>query len=342
MFDFGTAIDLPLIWALLIGFAIFVYVILDGFDLGVGILFPFAPTDNCRNRMIMSIAPFWDGNETWLILGGGGLFAAFPLVYSIVMPAFYTPIIIMLLALIFRGVSFEFRFKATGKMKKFWDYSFHFGSLIAGFAQGLILGGFLEGVSIVNNKFAGLPYGWLTPFSIFCGFALVFSYALLGATWLIYKTCSETHDWARKVAVYVCIYVFFFSGIISLFAPLLNDYIFNRWFDKINLLFIGWLPILVISGFAYLYRVLHRDITPDNDYKPFLISISLFSLLSIGLAYSIWPYIIPYQMTIWQGAAVSRSQSLLLVGALLVVPVILAYTAYSYYVFRGKTDMYEY
>lgn len=338
MFDFGAYIDLPLIWALIIGFAIFVYVILDGFDLGVGILFPFAPSDSCRDTMITSIAPFWDGNETWLILGGGGLFAAFPLVYSVAMPAFYMPVILMLLALIFRGVSFEFRFKATGKMRNFWSYAFHFGSLIAALAQGFILGGFLEGVSVANNKFSGVPFGWLTPFSVFCGIALVFSYALLGSTWVIMKTHGKTHDWAQKVSTYVGMYVFLFAGIISLFAPFLNGYIFARWFTWENIVVIGWLPVLVISGFVYLYKVLHTY-NESNDYKPFLVTIGLFTLLCLGFAFSIWPYILPYNITIWQGAAASRSQSLLLVGALLVVPIMLVYVAYSYYIFRGKTDI---
>jgi cytochrome d ubiquinol oxidase subunit II len=338
MFDFGPYIDLPFIWAGIIGFAIFVYIILDGFDLGTGILFPFAPSDECRNKMIMSIAPFWDGNETWLVLGGGGLFAAFPYAYSIVMPGFYMPIIIMLLALIFRGVSFEFMFKTSGHMKKFWGYAFHFGSLAATFCQGMILGGFIEGISMVNGKSSGVPYDWFSAFSLFCGIAITFSYALIGSTWLIMKTADITHDWAKKVTFYISIYVFLFTGAISLFSPLLNEYIYNRWFTSTNLLLIGWLPLLVIFGFIYLYRTLY-NLTEKNDHYPFFITIGIFTLCCIGLAFSIWPYIVPYQITIWQGAASSRSLSLLLVGAVLVVPMILFYTAYTYYVFRGKTEV---
>lgn len=341
MFDFGTYLDLPMIWGGIIGLAIFIYVVLDGFDLGTGILFPFAPSEDCRNKMIMSIAPFWDGNETWLILGGGGLFAAFPLVYSIVMPAFYMPVIVMLLSLVFRGVSFEFRFKATGRMKKLWDYCFHFGSLVAAFSQGIILGGFIEGIKIIDKKFAGIPFDWLSPFSIFCGISLTFSYALLGSTWIIMKTHGKTHDWAKSVSIYVSIYVLLFTGAVSLFSPLLNDFIFERWFNKDNLLFIGWLPILVITCFVYLHKTLN-NLTEKTDHYPFLITITIFTLLSCGLAFSVWPYIIPYDITIWDGAASTRSLSLLLVGAVIVVPIVLAYTAYSYYVFRGKTDLTSY
>lgn len=341
MFDFGPYIDLPLVFASIIGFAIFVYVILDGFDLGVGILFPFAPTDECRDKMIMSIAPFWDGNETWLILGGAGLFVAFPTVYSIVMPGFYLPVILMLLALIFRGVSFEFRFKAKGKVKKLWDYCFHFGSLTAGFAQGLILGGFIEGVSIKGNEFAGIPFDWLSPFSLFCGIAMVFSYALLGSTWLLMKTADKTQAWALKVAKYVSIYVCFFTGAISLFSPLINNYIYNRWFGGEDIFIIMWLPIAVLITFIYLFKNI-INFEEKNYYKPFLLSILIFCFCSLGLAFSIWPYIIPYSVTIWEGAGTDRSLSFLLVGALLVVPVMLVYIGYSYYIFRGKTDLKEY
>lgn len=337
MFDFGMYIDLPFVWAGIIGFAIFVYIVLDGFDLGTGILFPFAPSEECRNKMIMSIAPFWDGNETWLILGGGGLFAAFPYAYSIVMPGFYIPIIIMLLALVFRGVSFEFRFKASGRMKNFWDYCFHFGSLTAAFCQGIILGGFIEGVSMNNGKFSGIPFDWLSGFSLFCGIAITFSYALIGSTWLIMKTSGRTHDWAKKVSTYVGIYVFLFTGAISLFSPLINNYIYTRWFTAENFMLIGWLPILIILGFIYLYKTLH-NLTDKNDYVPFVITIGIFTLCCLGLAFSIWPYIVPYEITIWQGAASSKSLSLLLVGAIPVIPIILIYTAYTYYIFRGKTD----
>ena len=192
MFSFESFLDLPLVWYSLIGTAILMYILLDGFDLGVGILFPFAPSDQCRDRMMNSIAPFWDGNETWLVLGGGGLFAAFPLAYAILMPAFYIPIILMLLGLIFRGVAFEFRFKATGKSRRIWDYSFHFGSLVATFMQGMVLGTFVHGIAVDGRNFGGGAFDWLNAFSVMTGAALVTGYALLGATWTIMKTEADT------------------------------------------------------------------------------------------------------------------------------------------------------
>jgi cytochrome d ubiquinol oxidase subunit II len=341
MFDFGNFIDLPLIFACIIGFAIFVYVILDGFDLGVGILFPFAPSDNCRDKMIMSIAPFWDGNETWLILGGGGLLVAFPKVYSIAMPGFYMPIIIMLLALIFRGVSFEFRFKAKGNLITFWNYCFHFGSMIAAFAQGLILGGFIEGVHIKGNAFAGVTFNWMTPFSLFCGLAVIFSYTLLGSTWLVMKTHAKTQEWALKVSKYVGIYVLLFCGAVCTFSPLINNYIYHRWFGGDHIFMIIWLPIAVATAFYFLFKYL-INYKEKNNYKPFLLSIIIFTLCSLGLAFSIWPYIIPYSLTIWEGAGTTRSLSFLLIGVSVIIPLMLFYISYTYYVFRGKTDLSEY
>ena len=216
MFSFESFLDLPLIWYALIGTVIFLYVLLDGFDLGVGILFPFAPTDACRDRMMNSIAPFWDGNETWLVLGGGGLFAAFPLAYAILMPAFYIPIILMLLGLIFRGVAFEFRFKATGQSRRIWDYSFHIGSLVATFMQGMVLGTFVHGIAVEGRNFAGGPFDWLSAFSVMTGVALVTGYALLGATWTIMKTEGDTQRWARKCARYMMLCVVLFMGLVSL------------------------------------------------------------------------------------------------------------------------------
>ncbi|MBC8443741.1 MAG: cytochrome d ubiquinol oxidase subunit II [Deltaproteobacteria bacterium] len=212
MFSLEAIIDLPLVWYALIITAVILYVILDGFDLGVGILFPFAPTDQCRDRMMNSIAPFWDGNETWLVLGGGGLFAAFPLAYAILMPALYIPVIGMLLGLIFRGVAFEFRFKATGRSRRLWDYAFHFGSLLAAFMQGMIIGTIVQGVSVAGRSFSGNPFDWITAYSVMTGIAIIFGYALLGATWLVMKTEDVTQKWARKCASYVLGYVGLFMA----------------------------------------------------------------------------------------------------------------------------------
>jgi len=254
MFNLAPFIDLPLVWGILIAAVILLYVLLDGFDLGVGILFPFAPTDHCRDRMMHSIAPFWDGNETWLVLGGGGLFAAFPLAYAVLMPAFYIPIILMLLGLIFRGVAFEFRFKASGKSKRLWDYAFHFGSLVASFMQGGILGGFVQGVAVEGRSFSGGPLDWLSAFSVMTGLAVVFGYALLGSTWLVMKTEADTQAWARKTAAYVLLYVGLFMVLVSISMPFLHGYIHDLWFGMPH--FFLLLPIalttLAIFIFAWL------------------------------------------------------------------------------------------
>lgn len=337
MFDFSPFVDLPLLWGGIIATAIFLYVLLDGFDLGVGILFPFAPSDTCRNKMMNSVAPFWDGNETWLVLGGGGLFAAFPLAYAILMPAFYIPIIMMLLGLIFRGVAFEFRFKSQGKMRKIWDYSFHFGSLSATFFQGLILGSFVEGVIVSGRSFGGKAFDWLTPFSVMTGIALIFGYALLGATWIIMKTEDNTQEWGRKSALYILVYVALFMGLVSLWAPFLNGHINTRWFSMPNILYLSPIPLLTGIAFLSLYRVL----LTKKEASPFLISIFLFVLGYMGLSISLWPWIVPYQVSLWQAAADPKSLSLMLVGVSLFLPFVLGYTCYSYYVFRGKSNHHD-
>lgn len=334
MFSFESFLDLPLIWGGLIVTAIFLYVILDGFDLGVGILFPFAPSNKCRNRMMNSIAPFWDGNETWLVLGGGGLFAAFPLAYAIVMPALYIPVILMLLGLIFRGVAFEFRFKATGQSRKIWDYAFHFGSLIATFTQGMILGGFVQGIEVAGRSFAGGPIDWLSAFSVMTGFALICGYALLGATWLIMKTEDITQAWARKCAAYVLVFVAVFMGLVSLTMPFLNADVKNLWFSMPNFFILLPLPLLSVV----LVVLLWRDLNTQKEYRPFLLSLGIFLMNYIGLGISLWPWLVPYKITLWQAAAAPESQSLLLIGTVIMLPVVLTYTGYSYYIFRGKTS----
>ncbi len=334
MFSFENFLNLPLIWYSIIATAIFLYVLLDGFDLGIGILFPFAPSDQCRDRMMNSIAPFWDGNETWLVLGGGGLFAAFPLAYAILMPAFYIPIILMLLGLIFRGVAFEFRFKATDKSRKLWDYAFHFGSLAATFMQGMILGGFVQGVVVEGRSFAGGGFDWLNAFSVMTGVALVCGYALLGSTWLVMKTDDITQKWARKCAGYVLFYVAFFMGLVSLSMPLMNNAVKNLWFSLPNFFFLLPMPLLSFGLLVAIWRDLHTQ----REYRPFFSSFGLFFMNYIGLGISLWPYIVPFKITIWQAAAAPESQSLLLIGTIIMLPVVLAYTGYCYYIFRGKTS----
>jgi cytochrome d ubiquinol oxidase subunit II len=334
MFSLEHAIDLPLVWYALIATAIFLYVLLDGFDLGVGILFPFAPSDRCRDRMMNSIAPFWDGNETWLVLGGGGLFAAFPLAYAILMPAFYMPVILMLLGLIFRGVAFEFRFKAGGKSRRMWDYSFHFGSLTATFMQGTVLGTFVNGIAVRGRSFAGGPLDWLDAFSLMTGVALVCGYALLGATWLIMKTDEETQAWARRCARYVLIYVALFMGLVSLAMPLMNSDIKALWFSLPNFYFLQPMPVLSVVFCLMLWR----DLRTNRQYRPFFLTVGIFLMNYIGIGVSTWPWLVPFKVTFRDAAAAAPSQSLLLVGTVFLLPCILAYTAYSFYVFRGKSS----
>lgn len=334
MFSFESFLDLPLVWYSLIGTAIFLYILLDGFDLGVGILFPFAPTDQCRDRMMNSIAPFWDGNETWLVLGGGGLFAAFPLAYAILMPAFYIPIILMLLGLVFRGVAFEFRFKAAGKSRRIWDYSFHFGSLVATLMQGMVLGTFVHGVAVKGRSFAGGPFDWLDGFSVMTGVALVSGYALLGATWTIMKTEGETQAWARKSARYVMLYVALFMGLVSLSMPLMNSDIKALWFSMPNFYFLQPMPVLSVVFFVLLWR----DLRTGRELRPFFLTLGIFLMNYIGIGVSTWPWLVPFKVTLWDAAAAPESQSLLLLGTVFLLPCILAYTAFCFYVFRGKAS----
>ena len=332
MFSFENLIDLPLIWGGIIATAVLLYVLLDGFDLGLGALFPFAPSDKCRDKMMNSIAPFWDGNETWLVLGGGGLFAAFPLAYAIVMPAMYIPVILMLLCLIFRGVAFEFRFKSD-KSRVLWDYAFHFGSLGAAMMQGMILGGIVQGVTVDGRSFAGGAFDWLTAFSFMTGLGVVCGYVLLGATWLIMKTDGETQIWARRVAKYISLFVVIFMGLVSLWVPYLDNDIHLRWFGDY---FYFLLPIPVIT--ALLFCGLIFNLKKEKEVMPFVCSLLIFFMGFVGLAVSLWPYTIPYEVTIWDSAAAPASLSLMLVGVVIMLPIILAYTAYCYYIFRGKVS----
>ena len=334
MFSLEGFVDLPLVWYGLIATAIFLYVLLDGFDLGVGILFPFAPSDSCRNRMMNSIAPFWDGNETWLVLGGGGLFAAFPLAYAILMPALYMPVILMLLGLIFRGVAFEFRFKATGRSRRLWDYSFHFGSLGATFMQGMVLGAFVQGVKVHGRSFAGGAFDWLNAYSVMVGMALVFGYALLGATWLIMKTDGITQDWARKCAGYVLGYVGIFLGLVSISMPMMNADVKALWFSLPNFFYLLPIPLSSLIMLVMIWRGLHKG----KEHLPFFMSFGVFLTGYLGLGISLWPWLVPFNVSFRQAAAAPESQSLLLVGTIVMLPLILGYVGYCYYLFRGKSS----
>ncbi len=333
MFSLEPYLNLPLIWYALIITAIILYVILDGFDLGVGILFPFAPSENCRSRMMNSIAPFWDGNETWLVLGGGGLFAAFPLAYSILMPALYLPVTFMLLGLIFRGVAFEFRFKAH-RSRRAWDAAFHIGSLLAAFMQGVIIGTVVQGVEVADRRFAGGAFDWLSAYSVMTGTALVFGYALLGATWLVMKTDGETQHWARQSAAYVLAWVAAFMAVVSISMPTMDITVRELWFGVPTFFYLLPVPILTAALFIFVWRDLHRG----YEYRPFFFSIGIFLAGYFGIGISMWPYLVPFAVTFTRAAAAPESQSLLLVGTAVMLPVVLAYTAYCYYLFRGKAS----
>lgn len=335
MFDFSSWINLPLTWGLLIATAILLYVVLDGFDLGVGILFPFALSDKCRDRMMNSVAPFWDGNETWLVLGGGGLLAAFPLAYAILLPAFYIPIIAMLLGLIIRGVAFEFRFKAVPPYRYLWDLAFHFGSLDAAFCQGMMLGAFVQGISVEGRHFAGGPFDWASGFSVMTGIAVVFGYALLGSTWLVMKTEDVTQAWARKAASYVLIFIGIFMGLVSITMPFLDEKIKVFWFSIPNFYYLLPMPLLTVLLFVVLWRDL---LGAKREYRPFFLSIGIFLMGYCGLGISIYPWIIPFHYDLQQAAAEGASLSLLLVGVVPLLPLILSYTGYCYYIFRGKSQ----
>jgi len=306
------------------------YVILDGFDLGIGILFPFARDDTERDRMLGAIAPFWDGNETWLVLGGGGLLVAFPRAYAVIMPAFYLPIIMMLLALVFRGVTFEFR--SLAQRKPFWNFLFAAGSTVAAFCQGLVLGGLVDGVKIENGAYAGGPFEWATPFGVVCGLGVVAGYALLGATWLMMKTDGDMARRAAERAKLLLIAVLVFMAAVSIFTPLEIPRIAHRWFSLPNLYYL--LPVPVLTALVALGE--WYWISTRREAAPFLATIALFLLGYLGLVISTYPYIVPPDLTIRAAAASPSSQTFMLIGTLILLPFILGYTAMTYWLFRGK------
>ena len=325
-------IDLPLIWAVIIIFGIMMYVIMDGFDLGIGILFPFMKNEGDRDVMMNTVAPVWDGNETWLVLGGAALFGAFPLAYSVVLSALYLPLILMLMGLIFRGVAFEFRFKATAAKRHIWDKAFIGGSLAATFFQGVALGAFIDGIPVVDRNYAGGGLDWLTPFSLFCGLALIVAYALLGCTWLIMKTEGSLQNAMHKLAPPLTYALLVVTGIVSIWTPLAHDDIANRWFSTPNLFYFLPVPILVLATVVGLLRSVKRN----AHYTPFLLTLLLVFLGYSGLGISLWPNIVPPSITIWEASSPPQSQGFILVGTLFIIPIILVYTFWSYYVFRGK------
>lgn len=329
-------VDLPLLWTLIIGFGLMMYVIMDGFDLGIGILSLVEHDRRDRDAMINSVAPVWDGNETWLVLGGAGLYAAFPLAYSIILTALYIPLIVMLLGLILRGVSFEFRFKADGSDRPHWDAAFGIGSATAAFAQGIALGAFVNGFEVTNGVYSGGALDWLTPFSLFTGLAVMIGYALLGSTWLIIKTDGELQARMIALAKMLTLAVLGAIAVVSAWTPLAHTEIKARWLTLPNLYFFLPVPILVVlAGWTMLY-VLRRPLKSTLQAVPFVLALALLFLGYSGLIISLWPNIVPPTLSIWQAAGPPQSLGFTIVGALFIIPIILTYTAWSYYVFRGK------
>jgi cytochrome d ubiquinol oxidase subunit II len=284
-----------------------------------------------RDVMMNSIAPVWDGNETWLVLGGGGLMAAFPLAYAVLMPALYTPMIAMLIGLIFRGVAFEFRWRTT-RERNLWDIAFAAGSLLAALAQGIALGAILQGVHVEGRHYGGGWWDWLTPFSILTGVSVAVGYALLGATWLVMKTEGELRDKAYRLSWWLLFAMLGAIGAVSLATPFLDIEYARRWFAWPNIVLTAPVPIAV-AGVTVL---LLRSLANKQDYRPFFLTLALFGLSYAGLGISIWPYIVPRSITIWQAASPKDSQIFMLFGVAVLVPMILGYTSWAYYVFRGK------
>ena len=321
---------LPVIWAALIGTAVALYVILDGFDLGMGILFPTTRSEGERDQIMTTIAPFWDGNETWLILGGGGLWVAFPMAYGVVMPALYLPVIVMLLSLVFRGVAFEFR--GVSRSKVWWNRAFTVGSTLAAFSQGVILAGLIQGIKVENGAFAGGAFDWATPFALLCGLGVIAGYALLGATWLVMKAEGPIADRAREQAKKLLIAVLAFMVVVSLWTAFGFPRIAARWFSFPNFYFLWPVPIITALVAFIGWRALEKG----REGTPFVASIGLFLLGYLGLVISSYPYLVPPSVTVWEAAAAPESQIFMLLGTLVFLPLALCYTALIYWLFRGK------
>lgn len=324
-------IDLSLIWIVIIAIGVFVYVVLDGFDLGIGILFPFITSKEERDVMMNTVAPVWDGNETWMVLGGAALYAAFPVVYSVVLSALYMPIILMLIALIFRGVAFEFRFKAN-KTKKLWDKAFIYGSVLASFFQGVILGAYIQGIKVENHIYAGGGLDWLTAFSIFTGIGVVVLYAALGCGWLIFKTELDLQAKMYGLMPKLISVLFLIFGAVSIYTPLTQPEIAIRWFSQPQLLYFSPVPVLVVVLTGLILRACKKR----YELAPFIYSLALVFLAYTGFIISLWPNVIPPSISIWDAAGPESSQLFALIGALILIPIILVYTGLSYWVFRDK------
>jgi cytochrome d ubiquinol oxidase subunit II len=324
-------LDFVPIWTLLLGMAVFLYVLLDGFDLGVGMLYGLAPDTASRNIIMNSIAPIWDGNETWLVFGGLGLLAAFPVAFAIIIPAVYFPILIMLLGLIMRGVAFEFRFRDAEHLT-FWDHAFYWGSAVATFAQGMVLGSFIQGFRVAEGQFAGTSFDFITPFSVLTGVALMFGYGLLGAGWLILKTEGDVQAAARRHGRVCLVGVVLAIAVVSLWTPIMSPEVAARWFAWPNIALLAPVPLATAAVAVFTWRALFGEI----EVFPFMGAVGLFVLSYVGIAISLYPMIVPHHLTLWEAASSERTQAFLLVGTLFLLPVILMYTGWSYWVFRGK------
>ena len=323
--------DLTIVWAFVIAFAVFAYVVMDGFDLGIGILFPALQVGAGRNRAMNSIAPVWDGNETWLVLGGGGLMAAFPLAYAVILPATYPLVIAMLLGLVFRGVAFEFRWRDE-RHRPLWDAGFFGGSLVAALSQGMILGALLQGIEVTGRAYSGTWWDWLTPYTLLTGLGVVAGYALLGTCWLVWKTEGELQDRVRRLALIAAVATLGLMAAVSLYNLFLFQQYRARWLEMPNILFASQVPLLT----AIIAGLLFYGLRKRWELAPFLLALALFLIGMIGLGVTIWPDVVPGELTIWEAAAPERSQVFMLVGAAITIPLILGYTAWSYWVFRGK------
>ena len=325
------SLNLVPIWTAILAIGVFMYVVLDGFDLGVGILYNFVPRRDDRNLVMNSIAPIWDGNETWLILGGIGLFTAFPVAFAIIIPAVYFPILLMLLSLIFRGLAFEFRYRYADH-RTFWDYGFSVGSTLAAFAQGIVLGAFIQGFDVEGRHFVGGSFDCFTPFTIAAGLSLVAGYALLGAGWLIIKTEDVLQRWARRAGRRCLVLTALAIGAVSLWTPLIDPHIASRWFSWPDFVYLAPVPILTLALVWFEWK----SFDGASDHAPFFGALGLFLLSYLGIAISLWPMIVPHHFTLDQAASSPSTQAFLLVGTLFLLPTILSYTAWSYWVFRGK------
>ena len=335
--------DVTFVWAIIIFFGVMMYVIMDGFDLGIGMLYPLVPEREHRDVMMNTVAPIWDGNETWLVLGGAGLFAAFPLAYSVILSALYLPLIFMLLGLIFRGVAFEFRFKAHDHERHIWDKAFIGGSVVAAFFQGVALGAYIDGIKMTGHAFSGGTFDWLTPFPLFTGLGVMVAYTLLGCCWLIWKTEGALQKRMIDLGFPLVWVILGFIGVISVWTPLTHAAIAARWFTLPNIFWFSPVPLLVLLTMFLFIKALkeikrHEDVAHAsiNDLAPFIYALCLIFLGYIGLAISLWPFIIPPTISIWAAAAPRESQVFILWGTLIIIPLILAYTGWAYYVFRGK------